>query len=179
MKAYWELFTAFFWIGSIAFGGGYAVLPILLREIVEKRKWSTEEDMLNYFAIGQSTPGVICVNVSTFIGYRRKGFWGALAATLGVVMPSLIIIIAIASFLQSFETIPWVRHAFAGIRIAVGALIASTVWNLLKNNAKTWVKAAIAVIAFVTVALLSVSPVYVTLAFAVFGALFYGRRQKA
>ena len=179
MKAYWELFTTFFLIGSITFGGGYAVLPVLLREIVEKRKWATEEDMLDYFAVSQSTPGVICVNISTFLGYRRKGFLGAAFATLGVITPSMIIITAIAAFLKSFESILWVQHAFAGIRVAVSALIASAVWNLAAKNARTWLKAAIAVLAFVTVALLSISPIYVTVVFAMFGAFFFGRRRKA
>jgi chromate transporter len=179
MKAYWELFTTFFLIGSITFGGGYAVLPVLLREIVEKRKWATEEDMLDYFAVSQSTPGVICVNISTFLGYRRKGIIGAVFATIGVITPSMIIITIIASFLQSFENILWVQHAFAGIRIAVSALIASAVWSLAAKNARTWLKAAIAVLAFVTVALLNISPIYVTVVFAVFGAFFFGRRRRA
>jgi chromate transporter len=179
MKEYWELFRTFFWIGSIAFGGGYAVLPILQREIVQKRKWATEEDMLDYFAVSQSTPGVICVNISTFLGYRRKGFLGAVFATIGVIMPSMIIITAIAAFLQNFESIQWVQHAFAGIRIAVSALIASAVWDLAAKSARTWLKAAIAVLAFGTVAFLNVSPIYVTLAFAVFGTFFFGRRRKA
>ncbi len=179
MKEYWVLFRTFFWIGSIAFGGGYAVLPILLREIVEKRCWSTEEEMLNYFAVSQSMPGIICVNVSTLIGYRKRGFWGALVATIGVIIPPLIIITVIAAVLSNFADLPWVQHAFAGIRIAVGALVASAVWNLLRTNAKTALKVVIAVLAFVTVGFMHVSPVYVTLAFAAFGALVFGRRRKA
>ncbi|MBN1777953.1 MAG: chromate transporter [Clostridiales bacterium] len=173
------MFSTFFLIGSITFGGGYAVLPILMREIVEKRKWITEDEMLDYFAVSQATPGVICVNISTFMGYRRKGFPGAVAATVGVVLPSLIIITAIAAVLSNFSDIPWVQHAFAGIRIAVSALIASTVWNLARKNARTLLKAAIAVLGFVTVALLHFSPIYVSLAFAAFGALWFGRRRKA
>lgn len=179
MKECWMLFQTFFFIGSITFGGGYAILPILVREIVEKRQWISEEEMLNYFAISQSTPGIICVNIATFMGYRRKKFWGSLAATLGVIAPSLIIITLIAAVLQNFSDIVWVQHAFAGIRIAVSALIAATVWNLLRKNVKTWLKAAIAVLAFVTVGLLHFSPIYATLAFAVFGAFFFGRRRPA
>jgi chromate transporter len=179
MKECWNLFRTFFLIGSITFGGGYAILPILVREIVEKRQWIGEEEMLNYFAISQSTPGIICVNIATFMGYRRKGFWGSLAATVGVIAPSLIIITLIAAVLQNFSEIPWVQHAFAGIRIAVSALIASTVWNLFRKNVKTWLKAAIAVLAFVTAGLLRFSPIYVTLACAVFGVFFFGRRRPA
>ena len=134
MKEIWELFRTFFTIGSITFGGGYAVLPILIREIVEKKQWVTEEEMLDYFAISQSTPGVICVNISTFLGYRLKGLWGAVAATFGVILPSIVIITVVASVLSNFADIVWVQHAFAGIRIAVSALIASTVWNLLEKK---------------------------------------------
>jgi len=179
MKEIWDLYRTFFLIGSITFGGGYAILPILIREIVEKRKWISEEEMLDYFAVSQSTPGIICVNISTFMGYRRKGFWGAVVSTLGVISPSWILITLIASVLQNFENILWVQHAFAGIRIAVSALIASTVWNLAVKNARTWLKASIAVISFVTVAILQFSPIYVTVLFAVFGAFFFGRRQQA
>lgn len=179
MNKIWGLFRTFFIIGSITFGGGYAILPILIREIVEKRQWISEKEMLDYFAVSQCTPGIICVNISTFMGYRRKGFWGALAATIGVILPSLIIITVIAAILSNFSDILWVQHAFAGVRIAVSALIASTVWNLCKTNVRTWLKAAIAVLAFVTVGLLRFSPIYVTLAFAVFGAFFFSRGQKA
>ena len=179
MKELFNLFGTFFIIGGITFGGGYAVLPILIREIVEKRKWATEEEMLDYFALSQATPGVICVNISTLMGYRKRGFLGAVAATIGVVLPSLIIITTIAAVLSNFADIPWVRHAFAGIRIAVSALIASTVWGLFRKNVKTWLKAAIAVLAFVAVALLQFSPIYVSLACAALGALWFGRRRAA
>lgn len=179
MKELWTLFSTFFLIGSVTFGGGYAVLPILIREIVQKRKWITEEELLDYFAVSQTTPGVICVNISTFLGYRRKGFLGAALATIGVVLPSLIIITAIAAVLSSYSAIPWVRHAFAGIRVAVSALIASTVWSLAKKNVRTWLKAAIALVAFIAVAIVNVSPIYVTLVFAAFGAFFFGRRREA
>lgn len=179
MLAYWELFRSFFLIGLLTFGGGYAMLPMLTKEIVEKHKWATDEELLDYFAIGQCTPGVIAVNTATFIGYRRKGVLGAACATFGVVTPSLIIITAIAAFLSNFMEIEWLAHAFAGIRIAVCALIASSVWKLCKTNINSWLKAGVAVVAFVTVAILKLSPIYVTIAFAVFGALYYGRRAKA
>ena len=179
MKECFNMYWTFFFIGSITFGGGYAVLPILIREIVEKRRWLSEEALLDYFAISQSTPGIIFINIATFVGYRKKGFWGALFSTLGVVTPSLILITAIAAFLQNLESIPWVQHAFAGIRIAVSALIASTVWNLAVKNVRTWLKAALAVLAFVTVAILQLSPIYVSIAFAVFGVFFFGRRRPA
>ena len=179
MKELWTLLSTFFLIASVTFGGGYAALPILIREIVEKRKWLSEEELLDYFAVSQTTPGIILVNISTFIGYRRRKFWGAVAATIGVVTPSLIIITAIAVILTSFSDLPWVQHAFVGIRVAVSALVASTVWNLAKKNVKTWLKATIALIAFAVVAVLHVSPIYVSLVFGAFGALYFGRRRSA
>ncbi|MEA4927176.1 MAG: chromate transporter [Candidatus Limiplasma sp.] len=179
MKEYFDLLLSFITIGVMTFGGGYAMLPMLTREIVDKHHWATQDELLDYFAIGQCTPGVIAVNTATFIGYRRKGVPGAIVATAGVVLPSFAIILIIASFLTNFMHIAWIAHAFAGIRIAVCALIASTVWQLAKRSANTWFKAAIAVVAFVLVAIVNLSPVYVTIAFAVFGALYYGRKVKA
>lgn len=166
-------------VGVMTFGGGYAMLPILTREVVEKRQWISQDEMIDYFSIGQCTPGIIAVNTATFIGYRRRGILGAAVATTGVVLPSVVIIVVIAVFLNSFMHLAWIQHAFAGIRIAVCALIASTVLKLVKRNANTWIKLAIAAIAFVCVALIGISPIYVTIAFAVFGAFFYGRGQNA
>ena len=178
MKELFDLFYSFILIGVLTFGGGFAMLPMLTREIVDKHHWATEEELLDYFAIGQCTPGVIAVNTATFIGYRRRGALGAAVATLGVVLPSFFIIVVIAAFLSNFMQITWIAHAFAGIRIAVCALIVSTVFKLLKTNAKTLLKALIAALSFVCVALLQLSPIYVTLAFLVFGAFFFGRRRS-
>ena len=179
MKELFDLFLSFSLIGTFTFGGGFAMLPMLTREIVDKHHWATDEELLDYFAIGQCTPGVIAVNTATFIGYRRHGALGAAIATLGVVLPSFFIIVFVAAFLSNFMQIAWIAHAFAGIRIAVCALIVSTVLKLFKTNANTWPKVLIAVLAFVCVALLSLSPIYVTLAFLVFGAFFFGRRRSA
>ncbi len=179
MKEYFDLFFSFMLVGVMTFGGGYAMLPMLTREIVEKHRWATQEELLDYFAIGQCTPGVIAVNTATFIGYRRRGVPGATVATLGVVLPSLVIIVAIAMFLSNFMDIEWIAHAFAGIRIAVCALIASTVLKLFKASANSWLKAGIAVVSFLCVALIGLSPIYVTVIFAVFGAFFYGRGRTA
>ena len=121
MKLLWELFRSFFMIGAMTFGGGYAMLPMLEREIVNKHKWGTQEELLDYFAIGQCTPGIIAVNTATFVGHKVKGVWGGIAATLGVVSPSLIIITVIAMVLENFMDILWVQNAFAGIRVAVCA----------------------------------------------------------
>ena len=133
MKELLLLFLAFAKVGVCTFGGGYAMLPVLQREIVEKRQWATNEELMDYYAIGQCTPGIIAVNTATFIGGKRKGVPGALAATLGVVAPSVIIITIIAAFIRNFRDIEVVQWAFEGIRAAVVALIASAVLKLGKK----------------------------------------------
>ena len=174
-----DIFWTFFKIGAMTFGGGYAMLPMLEREIVNKHKLGTQEELLNYFAIGQCTPGVIAVNTATFVGYKKKGVPGGIAATLGVITPSLIIITVIAMVLENFMDIVWVQHAFAGIRVAVCALIASSVIKLIKSNIKQWWHIALAVAGFVVVALFSLSPVYVVIACAVLSFIFGKKVQKA
>ncbi len=123
MKILLQLFIVFFKIGSLTFGGGIAMLPMLQREIVEDKKWATEEELIDYYSIGQCTPGIIAINTATFIGYKIRGKIGAIFSTLGIVCPSLIIIIIIASFIKNFLHIKWVLYAFAGIKIAVAGLI--------------------------------------------------------
>ena len=134
MKKLWNLFCTFAIIGVSTFGGGYAMLPILQREIVEKRHWATEEELTDYYAIGQCTPGVIAVNTATFIGYRYCGISGAIIATLGLVCPSIIIITVIAMFLKNFAQIEAIKHAFNGIRACVCALIFHAVIKLGKKS---------------------------------------------
>ena len=127
------LFLSFSKVGVMTFGGGYAMLPMLQREIVENRGWATEAELTDYFAIGQCTPGVIAVNTATFIGQKQAGVAGGIAATLGVVFPSLVIITVLASVLQSFAEIPAVQHAFGGIRVCVCVLILNAVVKLWKK----------------------------------------------
>lgn len=134
MNIYADLFLTFAKIGVCTFGGGYAMLPILQRELVEKRGWATEEQLSDYFAIGQCTPGIIAVNTATFVGHSRRGRTGGVAATLGLVFPSLVIIMLIAAFLQNFAHLPVVIHAFNGVRACVCALILSSVLKLRKNT---------------------------------------------
>ena len=143
MNIYLDLFFTFAKVGVCAFGGGYAMLPILQREVVEKKGWATDEELTDYFAVGQCTPGIIAVNTATFIGYKYRGVPGGVLATLGVVFPSLIIITAIAAFLSNFADIPVVQHALAGINAAVVALIASSVVKLGKSTLKNGAAAAI------------------------------------
>ena len=134
MNIYLDLFFSFARVGVCTFGGGYAMLPILQREVVEKKNWISDEELADCYAIGQCTPGVIAVNTATFVGFRQRGNGGGIVATLGVVFPSLVIIMVIAAFLQNFADIPAVGHAFAGVRACVCALIASSVLKLRKNT---------------------------------------------
>ena len=179
MKLLWDLYRTFFTIGALTFGGGYAMLPMLEREIVQKHKWATQEEILNYFAIGQCTPGIIAVNTATFVGYKTKKEIGGIVATLGVIAPSIVIITVIAMVLQNFMDIVWVQHAFAGIRVAVCALIAASVIKLFKSNVKKHWHIALAVVAFVVVALLKLSPVYVVVGCAVLSFIFGKKVAKA
>lgn len=171
MKELLNLFLVFAKIGVTTFGGGYAMLPILHREIVEERGWAEEEELVDYFAIGQCTPGVIAVNTATFIGYKRKGVIGGIFATLGVIFPSLVIIAAIAASLQTFSEIPAVKNAFAGIRVAVCVLILNVVLKLLRQAIIDMPTAFI----FTAVLLISIftgtSPVVFVLASAFFGII--------
>ena len=134
MHIYLDLFATFFRTGACTFGGGYAMLPILQRDVVEKKGWATEEELTDYFAIGQCTPGVIAVNTATFIGYKYKGIPGGIVATLGIVCPSILIITIIALFLRSFADLPAVAHAFAGIRACVCVLIFNAVLKIWKST---------------------------------------------
>lgn len=136
MKELLNLFLSFAKVGVMTFGGGYAMLPILQREIVENKGWATEEELADYFAIGQCTPGVIAVNTATFIGQKYKGIWGGIMATLGVVFPSLVIITVLAGIITSFSHLAWVQHAFAGIRVCVCVLIFNAVLKLWKGAVK-------------------------------------------
>ena len=143
MNIYPDLFLTFAKVGVCTFGGGYAMLPILQREVVEKKGWATDGELTDYFAVGQCTPGIIAVNTATFIGFKYKGAPGGILTTLGVVFPSLVIITAIAAFLSNFADIPMVRHALAGINAAVVALIASSVVKLGKSTLKNGAAIAI------------------------------------
>ena len=141
MNRYLDLFLTFARVGACTFGGGYAMLPILQRELVEKKGWITEAELSDCYAIGQCTPGVIAVNTATCVGYRQRGNSGGIIATLGVVFPSVVIIMVIAAFLQNFAHIPAVNHAFAGVRACVCALIASSVLKLRRStviDGPTW-----------------------------------------
>ena len=170
MKTLIDLFT-FCRIGGLTFGGGYAMLPIIQKEIVEEKKWATEEEVLDYYAVGQCTPGIIAVNTATFIGYKVHGIIGAIVATLGVVFPSLIIITIIAALLKNFANYSIVQHAFSGIRVVVIALIVSAILKLAKTSIKNSTTLIIAIIAFILVAFVNLSPIYIVIAAACIGLI--------
>lgn len=169
----WTLFLTFAKVGVMTFGGGYAMLPILEREVVTNHGWATSEEMLDYYAIGQCTPGVIAVNVATFIGHKTRGIIGAIVATLGVIFPSLLIITSLASVLQLFQDNVYVQKAFGGIRIAVCALIASTIIKLTKKTIKSIIAAIITIAAFCLELFLGVSPIIIVASTIVFGLIMY------
>ena len=176
MNSYLDLFLTFARIGGLTFGGGYAMLPMLQKEVVEKRNWATEEELMDYYAIGQCTPGVIAVNTATFIGYKNKGIPGAIFATLGVVSPSLCIIIIIAAFIRNFTDLAIVKNAFAGIRVAVCVLIINAVKKLYRSSVIDKLTLAI----FIAVSLISIltdiSPIILVLGAGIVG--FLGKKVQ-
>ena len=175
----WTLFLTFAKVGVMTFGGGYAMLPILEREVVTNHCWATSEEMLDYYAIGQCTPGVIAVNVATFIGNKKRGIPGGIVATLGVIFPSLLIILSLASVLQLFQDNIYVQKAFGGIRIAVCALIASTVIKLARKTIRSIIAAIITIAALCLELLFGVSPVIIVASVIVFGLIMYfASREK-
>ncbi|KXL53912.1 chromate transport protein [Anaerotignum neopropionicum] len=171
MKELWQLFISFCRIGAFTFGGGYAMLPMLKKEVVDKRGWATEDEILDYFAIGQCTPGIIFVNTATFVGCKRKGTLGGIAATVGGVFPSLIIITVIAAVLNNFAELPTVQHAFGAIRVVVGVLILNAVVGMWKKSVVDKICAVIAVVAFILSAFLGLSPAWVVLGAGSLGAV--------
>ncbi len=164
MNIFADLFCTYFRVGAVTFGGGYAMIPILEREVVKKKNWVTEEELLDYYAISQCTPGVIAVNAATFVGYKKGGILGAILATLGVITPSIVIITIIANMLSVFSDNRYVSSAFKGISIAVCALVFTTVIGLIKKNVKNIFSVVLALFAFVAIGILDLSPIVVVIA---------------
>ncbi len=178
MKELWELFITFAKMGVLTFGGGMAMLPILQREVVETKRWATEDEIVDYFAIGQCTPGIIAVNTATFVGQKRKGISGGIVATLGVVFPSLIIISILAGLINNFSDVAWVQNAFAGIQVCVCVLIFNAVLKLLKKSVVDKWTAAIFVLVLLGGVFLNISPVWFILVAAVLGILLKNLEVK-
>ena len=179
MKELLELFLTFAKIGVMTFGGGMAMLPILEREVVQNKHWATEEELVDYFAIGQCTPGIIAVNTATLCGKKRKGAMGGITATLGVVFPSLVIITILAGLITNFAHLAWVQNAFAGIQVCVCVLILNAVLKLLKKSVVDKRTAVIFVIVLLGNMLLSVSPVWFVLLSALSGIVLKNLEGRA
>ena len=179
MKELWELFLTFAKIGVMTFGGGMAMLPILEREVVQNKQWATEEELVDYFAIGQCTPGIIAVNTATFVGQKKKGAIGGIIATLGVVFPSLVIITILAGLITNFAHLAWVQNAFAGIQVCVCVLILNAVLKLLKKSVVDKRTAVIFVLVLLGNMLLSVSPVWFVLLSALSGIVLKNLEGRA
>ena len=180
MKLLWQLFLSFARVGVMTFGGGYAMIPILEREIIDRHGWATEEELMDYYAVGQCTPGVIAVNTATFIGYKTAGTLGGIVATLGVVFPSVVIITLIAGVLTSFAEVPAVKSAFAGIRVCVCVLIFNAVLKLWKKAVVDKATLVLFLLVFVLSVFFSISPIVFVVVCAAAGILLtrWGVRGK-
>lgn len=169
LKIILELFSIFFRIGAFTFGGGYAMIPLISKETVEKKGWISDDDILEIFAIAESTPGPIAINSATFVGYRVAGFWGAFFSTLGVVLPSFIIILAISFVLVEFQELRAVKYAFNGIRAGVLALILKAWWSMYLKCPKSLFAYIIASACFIAVAFFGINVLYCIIACAALG----------
>ncbi len=178
MKLPWNLFWTFARIGVMTFGGGYAMLPMLQRELVDNKGWATEEELMDYFAIGQCTPGIIAVNTATFVGQKLGGLSCSIAASLGIVFPSLVIISALAGVIEAFSHLLWVQKAFGGIRICVCVLICNSVVKLYKKAVVD--KATLVIFLAVTLGstFLHLSPVVYVLIAAIWGIALKNMEEK-
>ena len=176
LKSLWDLFSVFFKIGLCTFGGGIAMLPLLERELSEKRGWTTSNELLDYFALGQATPGIIAVNVATFVGYKRAGIAGGVIATLGMVFPSVVIITVIAKFISNFSEIVWVQKALRGINVAVAAILTMAVYNFSKKAVKSVFGFILLLIAFALIFFFNVNTVWVIFGSALLGVVLAALR---
>ena len=187
MNEYLEIFLTFLKMGCMTFGGGYAMIPVVERELIKNKGWIPIEEVMDYYTVGQIIPGIIAVNLSTFVGYKRKGIIGGIIAPFGFILPGVTFILAMALFISNFADIPAVQHAFTGIRIAVGALILDTVIKLAKGGLKDFKAIAIFIIVFVLSILpagLAIpafikSPVFLVPASGLAGFLIYHRQKTS
>lgn len=179
MKEYVDLFLTWAKIGGFSYGGGYAMLPLIINEISNKKNWATEDEIMDYYAISQCTPGVIAVNIATFIGKKRKGVLGGIIATLGVITPSIIIITIIAVLLKKYSDLAIVKHALNGIYVAECVLMTRTVIKLGKNALKDIKTIAIFVAAFICAFYLNVSTIVISLGTILIALLMYKLGDKS
>ena len=173
------LFFTFLKIGAFTFGGGYAMIPLIQKETVESHGWITDEDILDIIAVAEATPGPIAINTATFVGYKTAGFWGSFFATLGVVLPSFLIISILAFFLEPFKRLKMVSYAFVGIRAGVMVLIVQAVLKMYKACEQNWINYLILLVAFVSVAFGDLPVIPILLISAACGILYQTFRAKA
>ena len=178
LKTLWQVFASFFRIGAFTFGGGYAMIPLIQNEAVEKRKWVTDDDILEVIAIAESTPGPIAINSATFIGYRAAGILGSVCATLGVVLPSFVIILVISFVLKEFQDLKPVQYAFMGIRAGVLALLCKSLWSMFKKSPKGWAAYIVMAASFILTAIFDFNVIIVIIGCAVFGLITSGYLKK-
>ena len=178
LKQFLELYFAFVKIGAFTFGGGLAMMPIMQRELIEKRGWVSEEELIDYFAIGQSTPGIIAVNVATFVGYKKLGWLGGIIGTLGVVTPSWVIIMLLAGAISSVDKYPLAQRALRGIDVAVAALLTSVIVKFTKKTIKNFWNALFMLLAFALIYFFKVQSVWIILSSLIIGCLLTLYKQK-
>ena len=171
LKKLLQVFWSFFKIGAFTFGGGYAMIPLIQKEAVEKQGWVTDDDILDIIAIAESTPGPIAINSATFVGYRACGVLGSAMATLGVVLPSFVIILAISFALQQFQGVKEIQWAFKGIGAGVVALLIKSLWTMYKKSPKGWPAYVAMAGAFILTAFVHISTIFVIIGCAVFGLI--------
>jgi chromate transporter len=178
VRELWEVFAVFFKIGALTFGGGYTMLPLLQKDVVERRHWTTNEELIDYYAISQSLPGIIAGNTAMLVGYKRGKLPGLAAAALGIACPSIIIILLIALFIQNFLELQVIQHAFNGIRVAVAVLIANTVVSMWKTGVKDKVCVLIFLAALLAFSFVKISPIFPVVAGALAGIAIKGRQRS-
>lgn len=178
MNIFLELLISFVKIGFLTIGGGYVMLPMMQSELIDKKHWITEEELLDYYAVGQSTPGIIAVNVATFVGYKKAGITGGIVATLGIIAPSLIIITALAGVIQSIDQYPNVQKAMSGINVAVCALITDATLNFIKKGVKNFVTLLVLLASFLLIYYVKVPSYLIVLGAAFLGTITYFVKNK-
>ncbi|VGO20047.1 chromate transporter [Pontiella sulfatireligans] len=174
-----ELFCVFARVSAVTIGGGYVMFPLLKSEAVDSKGWITDEEMVDYYALGQSVPGIIAMNTAALIGYRKRGIPGAAASACGMAAPSLAVILLVAAFLTPYFEHPWVQKAFAGIRAAVVAMIVTAVWQVGRKSVDSITKGAIAVGAFLAIVGMHCSPVLMIVAGGLLGFLLFRKEAGA
>jgi chromate transporter len=174
-----ELFCVFARVSAITIGGGYVMFPLMKSEVVDSRGWISDEEMVDYYALGQAIPGIIAMNTSTFIGYRKRGIAGAVVAAFGMATPAVVVILLIAAFLTPYFDLPWVQKAFSGIRAAVVAMIIMAIWQVGQKSVTSVVKGLMAVGSFLAIVVLGLHPVLMIIAGGFLGALLFRKEAGA